>query len=63
MRSYCVPSFSWKTISFSFGTQISRLDLAVLIEEEFGVGEPRADHPLIAGDDGLAAVGRFQIRH
>ena len=37
--------------------------VAVLIEEEFGIGEPRADHPLTAGDDGLAAVGRFQIRH
>ncbi len=33
----------------------------VVIEEEFGVGEPRPDHPLIAGDDGLAAVLGLEI--
>ena len=35
--------------------------LAVVIEEEFGVGEPRGDHPLIAGDDGLAAILGLEI--
>ena len=35
--------------------------LAVMVEEELGVGEPRGDHPLIAGDDGLAAVIGVQI--
>ncbi len=35
--------------------------LAVLVEEELGVGKPRADHPLIAGDDGLAAVLGLEI--
>ena len=31
-------------------------DLAVLVPEEAGVGEPGAQHALVAGDDGLAAV-------
>ena len=35
--------------------------LAVLVEEELGVGEPGTDHPLIAGDDGLAAVVGLEI--
>ena len=35
--------------------------LAVLIEEELGVGEPRGDHPLTAFDDGVAAVLGLQI--
>ena len=29
----------------------------IAVPEEFGVGKPRADHALIAGDDRLAAVG------
>ena len=37
--------------------------LAVVVEEELGVGEPRRDHPLIAGDDGLAAILGFEVRH
>ena len=36
-------------------------DLAILVEEELGVGEPRADHPLIAFGDLLAAVLGFEI--
>ncbi|MNC91797.1 hypothetical protein D3C83_81150 [compost metagenome] len=35
--------------------------LAVLVEEELGVGQPGGDHPLIAGDDGLAAVLSLEI--
>ena len=30
--------------------------LAVLVPEEFGVRQARAQHPLIAGDDLLAAI-------
>ena len=37
--------------------------LAVVVEEEFGVGKPRCDHPLIAGDDGLAAILGLEVRH
>ena len=36
--------------------------LAVVVEEEFGVGEPRCDHPLISGDDGLAAILSLEVR-
>src|SRR5215467_8421565 len=36
-------------------------DLEVAVVEEFGVGEPRADHALVAGDDRLAAVLRLDI--
>ncbi len=35
--------------------------IAVLVEEELGVGQPRGNHPFAAGDDGLAAVLRRQI--
>ena len=35
--------------------------LAVLVEEELGVGEPSCDDALIAGGDGLAAVLRLQV--
>ncbi len=38
---------------------VGQHDLAVLVEEELGVGEPRSDHPLVAGDDRLAAVLRL----
>ncbi len=35
--------------------------LAVLVPEELGVGEPRADHALIAGDDRRAAILGLEI--
>ncbi len=35
--------------------------LAILIPEEFGVGEARAQHPLVPGDDGGALVLRLHI--
>ncbi len=38
-----------------------QLLLEILLPEELGVGEPRGDHLLVAGDDGLAAVLGFQV--
>ena len=35
--------------------------LQVGLVEELRVGQPRADHPLVAGDDRLAAVRRFLV--
>ena len=37
--------------------------LEVLIPEELGVRQPRADHLLVAGDDLLAAILGDQVRH
>ena len=37
--------------------------LEVLLPEELGVGQPRADHLLVAGDDVRAAVVGRQVRH
>ena len=45
------------------GHAVGQKRLAVLIEEELGVGKPRPDNALVAGDDRLAAVLRLQIRH
>ena len=61
MRSSCVPSFSWKTICLQLRhARSSSADVAVLIAEEVARRQPRADHPLVAGDDGLAAVGALR---
>ena len=35
--------------------------LQIGLVEEFGIGEPRADHPLVAGDNCFAAVGGLFI--
>ena len=35
--------------------------LAVGVPEEFGVGQAGPQHPLVAGDDGLAAIGGLHI--
>ena len=35
----------------------------VVPPEKFGVGQPRADHALIAGDDSLAAVFSLKVRN
>ena len=37
------------------------LRLQVCLVEELGVRQPRADHALVTGDDGLAAVGRLDV--
>ena len=52
----CVPSFSWNTICSNFGSRSSSLRLQIGLVEELRVGQPRADHALVAGDDRLAAV-------
>ncbi len=36
-------------------------DRLVVVPEEFGVRQARAQHALVAGDDGLAAVARFEV--
>src|SRR5262245_7762174 len=43
------------------GHTVWQHDLAVPLEEEFGIGKPGADDPLVAGDDGLAFVAGFEI--
>ncbi len=35
--------------------------LAVIFPKELGIRQPRANHALVAGHDGLAAVSRLQI--
>ena len=55
--SSTLPSLAWKTRSASASTRVVERDLAVLVPEEAGVGEARAQHALVAGDDGLAVVG------
>ena len=34
---------------------------SILVPEELGVGEPRPQHPFVAGDDGLALVPGFGV--
>ena len=34
----------------------------IAIPEELGIGQPRADHPFVAGDDRPAAVRRLYVR-
>ena len=41
---------------------VLQLALPVLVPEEPGVGKARAQHALVAGDDGLAAVRRLDVR-
>ena len=60
-RSAWVPSLAWKTMSFSAGSRSSSAQLAVLVPEELGVAQPRAQHALVAVDDGLAAVARHDV--
>ena len=61
MRSAMVPSFSWKTMCVELRQPVFQPGLQVGVVEELGVGQPRADDALVAGDDGLAAVGGFFI--
>ena len=63
MRSACEPSFSWKTIKFEFRQPVFQPRLQVGVVEELGVGKPRADDALVAGDDRTSAVGRLLVRH
>ena len=44
-----------------FRQPIFELGLQVGLVEKLRVAQPRADHALVAGDDGLAAVARFDI--
>ena len=50
--------------SDAFELEAHRLELLleILVPEELGVGEPRPDHLLVAGDDGRATVGRGEVR-
>jgi len=41
---------------------VLKLRLEVRLVEELCIRQPGADHALVAGDDGLAAVGGFDIR-
>ncbi len=45
-----------------FRQPVFQLRLQVGLIEELRIAQPRADHALVAGDDGLAAVGRFEVR-
>ena len=56
--SATVPSLAWKTMAFSAGSRGFEPSLAVLVPEELGIGEARAQHALVAGDDGGAVVAR-----
>ena len=45
----------------NFVSRSSSGDLRSVSQKKFASDEPRADHPLIAGDDRLPAVGRLDI--
>ena len=49
--------------AFEFRQPVFQPCLQVGVVEELGVGKPRADHALVAGDDRLAAVARFLVGH
>ena len=44
-----------------FRQPVFELRLQIGLVEEFRIAQPRADHALVAGDDGLAAVARFDV--
>ena len=44
-----------------FRQPVFELRLQIGLVEKLRIAQPRADHALVAGDDGLAAVGRFDI--
>ena len=44
-----------------FRQQVFELGLAVLVPEEFCVGQPCGDDLVVAGDDHLAAVGGHHV--
>src|SRR5207247_1882816 len=44
-----------------FRQPVFEAELQVGVVEELRVGQPRADDALVAGDDRLAAVGRFGV--
>ena len=52
-----VPSLAWKTRSLSFGTRRSSVTLRSWSQKN-GVGQPRAQHALVAGDDRLPPSSR-----
>ncbi len=43
------------------GSRSSSFGLQIRLVEEFRIAQPRTDHAFVAGDDGVAAVGRLDI--
>jgi len=53
--------FFVKHDTVEFLQPVFQTNLEIALIEEFGVGKPRADHALVAGDDGLAAVAGLDV--